>query len=79
MGLFICKIELELCIEADSEEDARQIFWSALRPSLSTIRKAEGLHDLPTFHEHDHRPWRRWGQLSAKTCAEIIETTEAAS
>lgn len=70
MGLYICNLKLELCIEAASEDEARAVFLENVRADAIEAHAADG-SELGR-HDATCRPLSRDG-LSPRYCRELMD------
>lgn len=70
MGLYICKLELELCIEAASDDEARAVFLENVRADAIEAHAANS--SALGSHGSTCRPWSREG-MSPRYCRELMD------
>lgn len=74
MGLFTVSLDLTLCIEAQSGDEAREVFLSHVACSDFETTEVERYEDVPR-HFRGQLAWRKDG-ISDRTCGEIAEWIE---
>lgn len=74
MGLFTVSLDLTLCIEAQSGDEAREVFLSHVACSDFETTEVERYEDVPR-HFRGQLAWRKDG-ISDRTCGEIAEGIE---